>query len=111
MAACLRPVTATQPSCSLVVPYRSMWRLAPSALLAALPNIPQMPHESPRPDAESNLLPPVRAVSPKMHSTTLARPVEIAMAACCTSAPAVAPPMDIEPVKRGSMPKCSPTAR
>ena len=30
--ACLRQVTATQPSCSLVVPYRAMWRCAVIAL-------------------------------------------------------------------------------
>ena len=54
-AALRRPFTATQPSCSLVVPYRAMCRRAPSALLAALPYIPQFPQDTAEPLAAENL--------------------------------------------------------
>ncbi len=81
------------------------------ALLAALPNMPQAPQESSPPAAAAKREPPVLAVSAKMQATVLAMPVAIAMAAICTSAPPVAPPMVMLPVKRGLIPSSSPTAR
>ena len=106
-----RQVTATQPSCSLVVPYSAMCRWAVSALFAALPNMPQIPHESPRPAGASNLEPPVRAVSEKTHATTSAMPASIASAACWMRAHAVAPPITIDPAIFGLMPKLPPSVR
>jgi hypothetical protein len=109
--ACLRHVTATQPSCSLVVPYSAMCRCAVKALFAALPNMPQMPHESPRPAAASNFDPPVRAVSENTQTTRFAMPASIASAACWTSWPALEPPATSEPARRGLMPRFPPSVR
>ena len=88
-----------------------MWRWAVIALLAALPNMPQIPHESPRPAGASNFEPPVRAVSENTQATTLAMPASIASAACWISAPAVAPPITSEPVSVGLIPRCPPSVR
>jgi len=106
-----RPFTATQPSCSLVVPYSAMCLLAPSALLAALPYMPQLLDETAAPLGAENREPPVRAASPKTTATTSAIPALTASAACCTSMPAVAPPALSDPAIFGLMPRCSPRRR
>src|SRR5580693_6607428 len=83
-----RPLTATQPSCSLVVPYSA-----------------QLLEETAAPLGAENREPPVRAASPNTTATTSARPALTASAACCTSMPAVAPPALTDPAILGLMPR------
>ena len=54
-----------------------MWRVAPNALLAALPNIPQFFHDGSRPEAPEKRDPPVLAASPKTTSTASAMPASM----------------------------------
>ncbi len=75
-----------------------MWRSAASALLAAAPIMPHRFHGISPPLARLKREPPVLAVSPNTQATVVARPPAIASAAICTSAPAVPPPIVIEPV-------------
>src|SRR3546814_3372588 len=58
--------------------------------------MPQMPQLSVAPDAREKREPPVLAASPKTQATWVASPASMAMAAICTSAPAVPPPMRSE---------------
>jgi hypothetical protein len=88
-----------------------MCRLAAMALLAAFPNMPQMPHESSSPAAAPNRLPPVLAASPNTTATVDAIPASIARAAWVTRVPTVAPPMLMLHAMRGLMPSSSPRAR
>lgn len=108
--------TATEASCSSVVPYSCMWRRAAIAYLAISEwpygtsnwRGPRAPKE--RFDVRRRALMSARAVEPYTSSTALAWPAAMASAAWAAMTSQVEPPTEVESTQLGFRPRYSATS-